>query len=342
MEPPNPFSNSIIKEYQIITNNTNFNLSIYFSNSLFFKLKYLNENDELNKFEKKLLLDDLKKISKWFNIFDSLDEVFSDIIKLIENKQINIIIENNIAKLIFDINMEKIKEVIINLEKKELTKDELIDKLIEENKQLKLRLNNLEKRFDSLEEKFNNLKNKKAENIYKNDIIYSDIINNEDKKILNIWFNSNNDKTIKLLYKASIDGDNYNDFYRLCENKGPTITIVLTTEGLKFGGYTSISWSNPNNEGNNTKYYEDKNAFIFSLDKKKKYYPKANDKYQVCMYSDRGPSFGGGNDLSLHNKCLHNNNSYNRCPETYQTKKYELNGGNEYFTVQDYEVYSIK
>ena len=342
MEPPNPSSNSIIKEYQIITNNNNFNLSIYFSNSLFFKLKYLNENDELNKFEKNLLLDDLKKISKWFNIFDSLDEVFSDIIKLIENKQINIIIENNIAKLIFDINMEKIKEVIINLEKKELTKDELIDNLIEENKQLKLRLNNLEKRFDSLEEKFNNLKNKKAENIYNNDIIYSDIINNEDKKILNNWFNSNNDKTIKLLYKASKDGDNYNDFYRLCENKGPTITIVLTTEGLKFGGYTSISWSNPNNEGNNTKYYEDKNAFIFSLDKKKKYYPKANDKYQVCMYSDRGPSFGGGNDLSLHNKCLHNNNSYNRCPETYQTKKYELNGGNEYFTVQDYEVYSIK
>ena len=342
MEPPNPSSNSIIKEYHIITNNNNFNLSIYFSNSLFFKLKYFNENEELDKFEKKLSLDDLKKISKWFNIFDSLDEVFSDIIKLIENKQINIIIENNIAKLIFDINMEKIKEVIINLEKKELTKDELIDNLIEENKQLKLRLNNLEKRFDSLEKKFNNLKNKKAENIYNNDIIYSDIINNEDKKILNNWFNSNNDKTIKLLYKASKDGDNYNDFYRLCENKGPTITIVLTTEGLKFGGYTSISWSNPNNEGNNTKYYEDKNAFIFSLDKKKKFYPKTNDKYHVCMYSDRGPSFGGGNDLSLHNKCLHNNNSYNRCPETYQTKKYELNGGKEYFTVQDYEVYSIK
>jgi hypothetical protein len=341
MEPPNPFSNSIIKEYQIITNNTNFNLSIYFSNSLFFKLKYLNENDELNKFEKKLLLDDLKKISKWFNIFDSLEEVFSDIIKLIENKQINIIIENNIAKLIFDINMEKIKEVIINLEKKELTKDELIDNLIEENKQLKLRLNNLEKRFDSLEEKFNNLKNKKAENIYKNDIIYSDIINNEDKKILNIWFNSNNDKTIKLLYKASRDGDNYKDFYRLCENKGPTITIALTTKNFKFGGYTSLSWKNPNIGSNRNKSYEDKNAFIFSLNKKKKFYPKINNKNHVCMWSDRGPSFGGGNDLCIHNNCLHNNNSYNGCPNTYETEKYELNGGEFNFTVKDYEVYSI-
>lgn len=61
MEPPNPSSNSIIKEYHIITNNNNFNLSIYFSNSLFFKLKYFNENNELDKFEKKLSLDDLKK-----------------------------------------------------------------------------------------------------------------------------------------------------------------------------------------------------------------------------------------------------------------------------------------
>jgi hypothetical protein len=339
MEPPNPFSNSIIKEYQIITNNNNFNLSIYFSNSLFFKLKYFNENEELDKFEKKLSLDDLKKISKWFNIFDSLDEVFSDIIKLIENKQINIIIENNIAKLIFDINMEKIKEVIINLEKKELTKDELIDNLIEENKQLKLRLNNLEKRFDSLEKKFNNLKNKKAENIYNNDIIYSDIINNEDKKILNNWFNSNNDKTIKLLYKASRDGDNYQDFYRLCEDKGPTITIALTTKGFKFGGYTSLSWKNPNN--GSCIYYEDKNAFIFSLNKKKKFYPKIGNKNHVCMHSDRGPSFGGGNDFQLCNNCLHNNKSYNYCQSTYNIENYELNGGEKNFTVKDYEVYSI-
>ena len=41
--------------------------------------------------------------------------------------------------------MEKIKEFEIILEKKELTKDEIIDNLIKENKELKNRLNNLEK-----------------------------------------------------------------------------------------------------------------------------------------------------------------------------------------------------
>ena len=59
------------------------------------------------------------------------------------------------------------------------------------------------------------------------------------------------------------------------------------------------------------------------------------------MWSDRGPSFGGGNDLTLENQCLHNASSHNSCPFTYPTEKYELNGGEEYFTVKDYEVYSV-
>ena len=58
------------------------------------------------------------------------------------------------------------------------------------------------------------------------------------------------------------------------------------------------------------------------------------------MYSDKGPSFGGGNDILLENNCLHNNNSL-IYPYTYQTEKYELNGGEKNFTVKDYEVYSI-
>jgi hypothetical protein len=78
------------------------------------------------------------------------------------------------------------------------------------------------------------------------------------------------------------------------------------------------------------------------LNKKKKYFQKSlGDSHAVCMWKDRGPSFGGGNDMTLHNNCLHNENSYNNCPSTYQTEKYELNGGNYNFKVKDYEVYSI-
>ena len=83
----------------------------------------------------------------------------------------------------------------------------------------------------------------------------SDIINDSDKETLNNWINVNNDKNIKLLYKASRDGDAYQDFYRLCENKGPTITIALTTKGYKIGGFTSIPWKNPNLGKNNCKCF---------------------------------------------------------------------------------------
>ena len=309
------------------------------------------ENDTSFKFEKSLSMEQLNKISKWFKIFDSLDEVFDDIIKLMEKKQINVNMEQNSVNLKFNINMEKIKEFDILLEQKELSKDEIINNLIKDNKELKTKVEHLEKKMNDYEKRLNIIEEKlsnKKENMQNisnkgnNDIFDSNIINEEDKVTLNNWINLNNDKKIKLLYKASRDGDNYQDFYRLCENKGPTLTVALTTKGYKFGGFTKLSWKNPNKGSGSNEYFEDKDAFIFSLNKRKKYYPNIQKKNSaVCMWSDRGPSFGGGNDLTLHNNCLHNNNSYNCCPKTYETEKFELNGGEEHFTVKDYEVYLV-
>ena len=348
MDAPKPtfITPSKIKEFPILIGKENYSFSIYYCIDAI-KFTLIHKNESL-KYEKSFELNELISISKWFKIFDSLDEVFEDIIKLMGKNQINIEMEENIPKLVFNINMEKIKKFEIILEKKELSKDEMINNLIKENKELKERVNNLEKRLNSLEERFNNFeRNKNSEKTKGNnineesEIWKSDIIDDEDKKTLNNWININNDKKIKLLYKASRDGDSYQDFYRLYENKGPTITIALTTNQYKFGGYTSLSWKNPHNGANNNKYYEDNTAFIFSLNKKRKYYSNVGGKCQVCMWSDRGPSFGGGNDLTLHNNCLHNDNSYNDCPYTYQTEKNELNGGKYHFTVKDYEVYSI-
>ena len=56
--------------------------------------------DESFKYEKRLTFNDLNNISKWFKLFDSLDEVYDDIVKLMDNKQINIISEENAQKLI--------------------------------------------------------------------------------------------------------------------------------------------------------------------------------------------------------------------------------------------------
>ena len=58
---------------------------------------------------------------------------------------------------VFNINMEKIKEFNILLEPKELSKDEIINNLVQENKELKTKVNDIEERLNSLEKKLNEL-----------------------------------------------------------------------------------------------------------------------------------------------------------------------------------------
>ena len=45
----------------------------------------------------------------------------------------------------------------------------------------------------------------------------------------------------KLCWRASQDGWAADTFHSLCDEKGPTITIVKVGRYI-FGGYTSVSW----------------------------------------------------------------------------------------------------
>ena len=73
---------------------------------------------EFEKFGKNFTLDELNKISKWFVLFDSINDIFRDIIKL----NITINIKENISKLAFKTNMAKIKDFDIILVKKNYQK----------------------------------------------------------------------------------------------------------------------------------------------------------------------------------------------------------------------------
>ena len=59
--------------------------------------------------------------------------------------------EKNCVNLVFTNNMEKTKEFNILLEPKELSKDEIINNLVQENKELQIKVNNIEERLNSLE-----------------------------------------------------------------------------------------------------------------------------------------------------------------------------------------------
>jgi len=94
-----------------------------------------------------------------------------------------------------------------------------------------------------------------------------------------------------MIYQGSTHGWTPADFHKLCDGLGPTITIMRSSKGKHFGGFTTIPWSS------NNANYEDVESFIFSIDLKKSWKCDPS-KFEITHNHDYGPVFGG-NSLSL-------------------------------------------
>eukprot|EP00957_Ditylum_brightwellii_P000029 1986-Ditylum_brightwellii.AAC.1 len=73
----------------------------------------------------------------------------------------------------------------------------------------------------------------------------TNILSGHQTDIINRWLEEDScgfDTT--LLYRASRDGWEASDFHEKCNNQGPTLTVIQSTEGYIFGGFCDISWSN--------------------------------------------------------------------------------------------------
>ena len=96
------------------------------------------------------------------------------------------------------------------------------------------------------------------------------LINNEYnnyKFILNEIENRNSKiKELKLIYRATRDGDSINNFFKKCNEIQNIILLIKTHNNTRFGGYTKIGFKK---ETSSAKIYKDNKAFVFSLDKKK-------------------------------------------------------------------------
>ena len=115
-------------------------------------------------------------------------------------------------------------------------------------------------------------------------------------------------KEVKLLFRASRDGDN-TQFHKKCDGVINTLTFVKATNGRKFGGFANKGWDSSNHYINDDKY---------------------------------GPLWGGGHDLYLASGCLSNNSSTTNQSSSYNYygKTVVLSGGNN-FQAQDYETYEL-
>ena len=120
-----------------------------------------------------------------------------------------------------------------------------------------------------------------------NNNIFNDslIINKNQDYINNInnWLNSKI-KNTELLYRKTKDGDSYNAFHNLCDNKGKTLTLIKSKEGYIIGGYTPLSWDKY------AGWKEDDKTFLFSLTNNK-IFRKKNNSFSIYCSEETGPWF---------------------------------------------------
>ena len=189
--------------------------------------------------------------------------------------------------------------------------------------------------IDKKEEKTINEKNEKINEIFD---FKSEIMNTEFFNQLNKWINPEKSLKFELIFKASEDGDNCQTFHKICDGKGPTVTIVKSKNGYIFGGYLTVPFSS------DRKAHTDDKAFLFSLTNMKKF-KILDPEHAVFHYAKGwGPYIGRKDncDLAIKSECLSNKKSYCE-PSSYEFKRIDLIGSDEkFFEVKDYEIYLVE
>jgi vacuolar-type H+-ATPase subunit I/STV1 len=243
------------------------------SEKLLIKINQVNSIPPFS-YEAEFTKKELDKTSRYFRMFDEISELFPELQNKFEKKEYNIKKNENSLIINIKIDVKNIPDfsLIINKSNNSINETvqalcEMVKKLIEENKVMKSEIINLKKEVKELKEIKEKEKEKiKEENEY--NMSKSDILkNNEDRIMLNNWIRPDTKIKFKLLYKVSRDGDRISTFTEKVKGKSPTLILIKTKTGYKFGGHTTVEW---NMTGSYT-YKKDENAFIFSINNKTKF-----------------------------------------------------------------------
>lgn len=167
-------------------------------------------------------------------------------------------------------------------------------------------------------------------------VIQGEIIRNSPElELISRRINSNGQNiNFDLLYKATADGGDARSFHSKCDMAAHSLVLVETTDGRRFGGFTSQSW-----EGDCEDKTDDK-AFIFSLDKMMAYDVK-NGEPAIGCYPEYGPVFMGC-QIRIFDDCFNNGGTtFERDLNYNTTEDYELTGGKKNFQIKEIEVYGV-
>ena len=167
-----------------------------------------------------------------------------------------------------------------------------------------------------------------------------------------------------MIYRASEHGYSASSFHDYCDDKGPSLVIIKSSDSCIFGGYTTQSWkynpSQPNQNCYMNQFYdqdrEKPSSFIFITSNLFNVPPtrlvkRKESKSSIPCDPLSGPIFSGfGMDIYIGDRCnlegscsivKNGTNGYKRhpldkCSLFVNTKKPERN----YFSVLDYEVFT--
>jgi len=348
------------KEFKLNSEKDTFQIKIgknESKNKIIFHALKLNELVQ-NFYENSFTFDELVQLDKTFRAYDELEEIFLIILNIFqEQKTIIKEVKDEFITLGLKISSITGKEKLIEIKmfKKEMNQDSLVKELCKKINQLEQENKTLKEEMKNFRDELNEIKNWKneKENEFKKLIqekkdkaalenIDSKILTKaEDLKFIENAY-KNNDQLLmkktfkpKLLYRATKDGDSASIFHNKCDNIRDTLTLVKTTNGFIFGGYTNEIW-------NGNAYKKDDKAFCFSIDLQKIYKNKKT-VYTIYCHPDYMSAFGAY-FFAVYDNCLSEggmmndglNNRYDN-----QQKENEINNGEQNFGITEVEVYKI-
>ncbi len=107
---------------------------------------------------------------------------------------------------------------------------------------------------------------------------------------VNGWYGDANAQW-SLCYRRSEHGAQASTFHNLCNNKGPSISLIKTNTNQIFGGYNPLSWKSSGSYANTTQ------SFLFSVTNNAKFPYCNNAANSVYDAPNYGPTWGGNHDL---------------------------------------------
>ena len=263
-----------------------------------------------NFYSTSMTFEEFKK-NRYFSQFDDLNEICQELNERIKPNNMKLIQNSNSLVLTVFLPSTKFTEISFNLKEKEKSDKEKINELYtiienyhKENEILKKEIEEIKKFIFELKEEKEEKEKEEIKNIINN---FDSLIVKDKKKIstLKNWIFPEKKLSVELLYRLSRDGENISTFHKLCDNKGPTITLFESDQNTVFGFYSPLNF-----DSNCKNFKKDMDTFIFNLDNLQKFEKTRKDRSIYCK-NTFGPyvAYLGVDDESCMKQCYYNPSS---------------------------------